>query len=145
VVANTELGRTGYAPCVDCGRGPASVRAICWVSDSMGALKISVRLQIPRSRIRAHFVKAKVRVHQYCNGTNAIFHGPRCLARYRVLSNRYAMYLKGPQNVAQLMNGPKGRQHRPASAVLSDRERAELSRRRRSNTPKRLKFGWLTQ
>ena len=42
-----------------------------------------LRLQIPRSRIRAHFVKAKVRVHQYCDGTHAIFHGPRCLARYR--------------------------------------------------------------
>jgi transposase len=42
-----------------------------------------LRLQIPPSRIRPHFVKAKVRVHQYCNGTHAIFHGPRCLARYK--------------------------------------------------------------
>jgi transposase len=42
-----------------------------------------LRLQIPRSRIRPHFVKAKVRVHQYCDGTHAIFHGPQCLARYR--------------------------------------------------------------
>ena len=41
-----------------------------------------LRLQIPRSRIRAHFVKAKVRVHQYYDGTQAIFHGPRCLARF---------------------------------------------------------------
>lgn len=42
-----------------------------------------LRLQIPKSRIRPHFVKAKVRVHQYCDGTHAVFHGPRCLARYR--------------------------------------------------------------
>ena len=42
-----------------------------------------LRLQIPRSRIRPHFVKAKVRVHQYCDGTHAIFYGPQCLARYR--------------------------------------------------------------
>ena len=42
-----------------------------------------LRLQIPPSRLRPHFVKAKVRVHQYCDGTHAIFHGPRCLARYR--------------------------------------------------------------
>ena len=42
-----------------------------------------LQLQIPRSRIRAHFVKAKVRVHQYYDGTQAIFHGPRCLARFR--------------------------------------------------------------
>jgi transposase len=42
-----------------------------------------LRLQIPRSRLRPHFVKAKVRVHQYCDGTHAIFHGPQCLARYQ--------------------------------------------------------------
>ena len=36
----------------------------------------------PQSRLRAHFVKAKVRVHHYPDGTHAIFHGPRCLARY---------------------------------------------------------------
>jgi len=42
-----------------------------------------LRLQIPQSRLRAHFVKAKVRVHHYPDGTYAIFHGPRCLARYQ--------------------------------------------------------------
>jgi transposase len=41
-----------------------------------------LRLQIPQSRLRAHFVKAKVRVHHYLDGTHAIFHGPKCLARY---------------------------------------------------------------
>ncbi len=39
-------------------------------------------LQIPPSPIRHHFVKARVRVHQYPDGHLAIFHGPRCLARY---------------------------------------------------------------
>jgi transposase len=39
-------------------------------------------LQIPPSPIRPHFVKARVRVHDYPDGTLAIFHGPRCLARY---------------------------------------------------------------
>jgi hypothetical protein len=42
-----------------------------------------LRLQIPQSRLRPHFVKAKVRVHQYPDGTYAIFHGPKCLARYQ--------------------------------------------------------------
>jgi len=42
-----------------------------------------LRLQIPQSRLRAHFVKAKVRVHHYPDGIYAIFHGPRCLARYQ--------------------------------------------------------------
>jgi transposase len=40
-------------------------------------------LQIPESPLRRHFVRATVRVHEYPDATLAIFHGPRCLARYR--------------------------------------------------------------
>lgn len=40
-------------------------------------------LQIPASPLRRHFVRATVRVHAYPDGILAIFHGPRCLARYR--------------------------------------------------------------
>jgi len=39
-------------------------------------------LQIPASRYRCHYVKVKVRVHQYVDGSMAIFHGPRKLADY---------------------------------------------------------------
>ena len=39
-------------------------------------------LQIPEQRHRHHYVKAKVRVHEYPDGGIALFHGPRCLARY---------------------------------------------------------------
>jgi hypothetical protein len=39
-------------------------------------------LQIPADRYRHHYVKARVRVHEYPDHTLAIFHGPRCLARY---------------------------------------------------------------
>jgi hypothetical protein len=39
-------------------------------------------LQIPEQRHRRHFVKANVRVHQYPDGSLAIFHGPRRLADY---------------------------------------------------------------
>jgi transposase len=41
-----------------------------------------LKLQIPESPLRAHFVKARVKVRQYHDGSHAIFHGPRCLARY---------------------------------------------------------------
>src|SRR6266571_5269736 len=41
-----------------------------------------LRLQLPESRIRAHYVKARVKVHEYPDGTLAVFHGPRLLARY---------------------------------------------------------------
>ena len=40
------------------------------------------KLQIPESPLRAHFVKATVKVHQYPDGGLAIFHGRRCLGRY---------------------------------------------------------------
>ena len=41
-----------------------------------------LKLQIPASPLRAHFVKARVKVRQYHDGSHAIFHGPRCLGRY---------------------------------------------------------------
>jgi transposase len=41
-----------------------------------------LRLQIPESPVRPHYVRATVKVRQYPDGTHAIFHGPRCLARY---------------------------------------------------------------
>lgn len=39
-------------------------------------------LQIPESRHRRHFVKAKLRVHEYADGALALFHGPRQIAAY---------------------------------------------------------------
>jgi hypothetical protein len=41
-----------------------------------------MRLQLPPSPIRRHFVKASVKVRQYPDGSLAIFHGPRRIARY---------------------------------------------------------------
>jgi hypothetical protein len=40
------------------------------------------RLQLPESPARAHYVKANVKVREYPDGTLAVFHGPRRLARY---------------------------------------------------------------
>jgi len=42
-----------------------------------------LRLQLPKNPIRHHFVKATVKIRQYPDGTLAIFHGPRRIARYR--------------------------------------------------------------
>jgi len=42
----------------------------------------ALSLQIPADQHRAHYVKTKVNVHRYGDATLAIFHGPRCLARY---------------------------------------------------------------
>ncbi len=41
-----------------------------------------LKLQLPASPLRHHFVKARVRVRAYPDGTLAVFHGPRRLARF---------------------------------------------------------------
>lgn len=42
----------------------------------------TLKLQIPSDHYRMHYVKTKVRVHRYIDKSLAVFHGPRCLARY---------------------------------------------------------------
>jgi transposase len=42
----------------------------------------TLKLQIPESPMRPHFVKARVKVHLYPDGSHALFHGPRCIGRY---------------------------------------------------------------
>ena len=39
-------------------------------------------LQIPADRYRCHYVRVRVRVHRYTDGSLAVFHGPRKLADY---------------------------------------------------------------
>ena len=41
-----------------------------------------LRLQIPPSPLRAHYVRATVKVRRYGDGSHAVFHGPRCIGRY---------------------------------------------------------------
>ena len=41
-----------------------------------------VRLQIPPGPVRAHYVRAAVKVRRYADGSHAVFHGPRCIGRY---------------------------------------------------------------
>lgn len=41
-----------------------------------------LNLQIPADKHRYHYVKARVRVHEYPNHSLAVFHGPRKLAHY---------------------------------------------------------------
>ena len=42
----------------------------------------TLKLQIPESPMRPHFVRARVKVHVYPDGSLAVFHGPRCIGRY---------------------------------------------------------------
>ena len=44
-------------------------------------------LQIPADKYQCHYVKVKVRVHRYTDGSLAVFHGPRKLADYDAQGN----------------------------------------------------------
>lgn len=56
-------------------------------------------LQIAADQHRRHFVKVRVRVHEYPDGELAIFHGPRCIGRYAG-DGKPIEYNKDKQNVA---------------------------------------------
>jgi hypothetical protein len=64
----------------------------------------SRRLQQPESQARAHYVKARVKVREYPDGTLAVFHGPRRIARYTAQGDEiaavYAMELTSAPSVA---------------------------------------------
>jgi transposase len=61
-----------------------------------------LKLQLPESPLRHHWVKARVRIHEYPDAALAVFHGPRCIARYT------------PQGV-EIVNAPTARSVTPCS------------------------------
>jgi transposase len=82
MVRATEPG-TAFIPWV----GPHLAEILCVQEERVVAKDNTVRyqglsLQIPQDPHRFHYVKATVRVHEYPEGPLAVFHGPRCLARY---------------------------------------------------------------
>ena len=82
-VSAPEVG-TAFIPWV----GTPHAEILCVQDDRVVANDNTVhyrrqRLQIPQDPHRFHYVKVTVRVHEYPDGTLAVFHGPRCLARYQ--------------------------------------------------------------
>ncbi|MGB7839745.1 MAG: ISNCY family transposase [Terrimicrobiaceae bacterium] len=49
-----------------------------------------LKLQLPESRVRPHYVKAQVKVRHYPDESLGVFHGPRCLARYDAAGRQIA-------------------------------------------------------
>jgi transposase len=81
-VSAVEAG-TAFVPWI----GPNLAEILCVQEERVVANDNTVRyqgrsLQIPPDSHRFHYVKATVRVHAHPEGTLAVFHGPRCLARY---------------------------------------------------------------
>ena len=82
MVGATEPG-TAFIPWV----GTTLAAILCVQDERVVANDNTVRyqglsLQIPQDPHRFHDVKVTVRVHEYPDGTLAVFHGPRCWARY---------------------------------------------------------------
>jgi hypothetical protein len=82
MVRATEPG-TAFIPWV----GTPLAEILCVQDERVVAKDNTVRyqglsLQIPQDPHRFHYVKVTVRVHEYPDGTLAVFHGPRRLACY---------------------------------------------------------------
>jgi transposase len=82
-VPAAEAG-TAFIPWV----GTSLAEILCVQEERVVAKDNTVRyqglsLQIPQDPHRFHYVRVTVRVHAYPDGTLAVFHGPRCLARYQ--------------------------------------------------------------
>lgn len=71
-------GRAGEVLCLQDERRVGNDNTVSWRG---------LTLQIPPSPLRAHFVRATVRVHEYPDGRLAIFHGPHRLADYDARGN----------------------------------------------------------
>jgi transposase len=82
VIAPEEQG-TAFVPWA----GPELPEVLCIQEERTVANDNTVRfkglvLQIPPDKHRHHYVKVKVRVHEYPDGRMSVFHGPRKLATY---------------------------------------------------------------
>ena len=82
------------------------------------------RLQLPQSPLRAHYVKARVKVHEYPDETLAVFHGPRRIARYSSPPSRRGLATAEPAAAAQ---------RRPAltASARAVSERAQVGTKKR--------------
>ena len=82
-----EAGEDGGSAFVPWAGGQALADILCIQEERVVGNDNTVRyknrvLQIPADQHRHHYVKCRVRVNEYTDGALAVFHGPRCLARY---------------------------------------------------------------
>src|SRR5437660_4799103 len=73
-------------------------------------------LQLPQSPARAHYVKANVKVREYPDGTLAVVHGPRRLARYSAQGHEIAQVPTTPSVRVELVEGTPRRPSLTAAA-----------------------------
>jgi hypothetical protein len=90
-----------------------------------------LRLQLPESRLRAHYVKARVKVREYPDGTLAVFHGPRRLGRYDAAGHQVAA--PTPLSMAACSTPSRRGLDAPAYATPSARRPALTASRHEAN------------
>jgi hypothetical protein len=95
-----------------------------------------LKLQLPQSSIRAHYVKARVKVRDYPDGSLAVLHGPRCLCRY----DREGRAIAAPTAPSLASCSPPSRRglEAPASVARKARRPALTASRHKANGKSRV-------
>ena len=86
------------------------------------------RLQLPESRLRPHFVKAVVRVHEYPDGTASVFLGPHRLARFTTDGKQISPDAPQPGSVLGAVKDKPLRARKRASLTAPARAAVEIAR-----------------
>jgi transposase len=86
------------------------------------------RLQLPESRLRPHFVKTVVRVHQYPDGTASVFLGPHRLARFAADGEEISPDAPEPGSVLGAVKDKPSRARKCASLTAPARAALEIAR-----------------
>jgi transposase len=86
------------------------------------------RLQLPESRLRPHFVKAVVRVHEYPDGTASVFLGPHLLATFAADGDRISADAQEPGGVLAAVKDKPSRARKCASLTATPRTALEVAR-----------------
>jgi transposase len=86
------------------------------------------RLQLPESRLRPHFVKAVVRVHEYPDGTASVFFGPHRLATFTADGHSISPDAPKPGSVLGAVKDKPLRARKSASLTAPARAASEKAR-----------------
>lgn len=86
------------------------------------------RLQLPESRLRPHFVKALVRVHEYPDGTVSVFLGPHRLATFAADGQQISPNAPQPGSVLGAVKDKPLRARKRASLTAPARAAVEIAR-----------------
>jgi hypothetical protein len=86
------------------------------------------RLQLPESRLRPHFVKAVVRVHEYPDGSVSVFLGPHRLARFAADGQKISPDAPQPGSVLGAVKDKPLRARKCASLTAPARAAVQTAR-----------------